>query len=152
MASLPVMLFLMTLLLPSIFTEGNVLTQTQKGPIISADHKTNHSAVLEKTDYQSEENIKEVLERIICASHQDQILFENLANDNQHKLRLSQFLTALSKCLQKHGVLGNVSHVVLTLRFTGFRYQQDNYIFQVVLLLDEFLKKVGKVLTSRNSS
>uniref|UniRef100_A0A8C2MM71 Uncharacterized protein n=1 Tax=Cricetulus griseus TaxID=10029 RepID=A0A8C2MM71_CRIGR len=38
MSSFPVMLFLITLLLPSMLTEGRVLTQLQKESIISADH------------------------------------------------------------------------------------------------------------------
>ncbi|NP_001242979.1 exocrine gland-secreting peptide 24 precursor [Mus musculus] len=38
MASFPVMSFLISLLLPSMLTEGMVLKQTQKESTISADH------------------------------------------------------------------------------------------------------------------
>ncbi|XP_027298112.1 exocrine gland-secreted peptide 1-like [Cricetulus griseus] len=74
------MLFLITLLLPSMLTEGRVLTPTQKEPTISTSHKTNIKTDLDKIEWQGEGNIIQTLESILLTSHQDQILFEDLVN------------------------------------------------------------------------
>nr|BAF92720.1 exocrine gland-secreting peptide 3 [Mus musculus] len=65
MASLPVMFFFIILLLPSMLTEGRILTQTQKEPTISADHQKNPKAVTLVS--QREPNIQEDFERMLCA-------------------------------------------------------------------------------------
>uniref|UniRef100_A0A8C6H6T8 Uncharacterized protein n=1 Tax=Mus spicilegus TaxID=10103 RepID=A0A8C6H6T8_MUSSI len=98
MASLPVMFFFIILLLPSMLTEGRILTQTQKEPTISADHQKNPKAVT--VDSQREPNIQEDFERMLCAINQEQTFFEDLDNVNQNKfwLNLTKFLAALSKC------------------------------------------------------
>uniref|UniRef100_A0A8C8TXZ1 Uncharacterized protein n=1 Tax=Peromyscus maniculatus bairdii TaxID=230844 RepID=A0A8C8TXZ1_PERMB len=98
MASSPMMLLLITLLMSSMLTEGRVLTQTQKEPAVSADQKTNAKTGLDKVDGQGTGNT-EALERIRLASHQYQTLSEDLANANNHMLDLmSAVLTALRKC------------------------------------------------------
>ncbi|XP_040585458.1 exocrine gland-secreted peptide 1-like isoform X2 [Mesocricetus auratus] len=117
MASFPVMLFLISLLFPSMLTKG----RTQKESIVSVDHETNGKAVLNKIDCQGEGNILETLERILCDSHQNQTLAEDLAKDNKHTVDLCTFLTGLSKsCAQKHPVdLVNYRNMVhRTLEFT----------------------------------
>ncbi|MEJ1285179.1 hypothetical protein NN561_016169 [Cricetulus griseus] len=95
MASFPVMLFLITLLLPSRLTEGRVLTQTQKESMVSDDHKTHVKTAWDKIDCPCELSIKDTLQRNFCASHQYQTAFEDLTNDNQH---LSALLISLRKC------------------------------------------------------
>ncbi|XP_055470514.1 exocrine gland-secreted peptide 1-like [Psammomys obesus] len=113
MNSLPAMLFLTTLLLPSMFTEGRLPKAVmfeaslrhlageqvnlrlhrglwqQPGPLKSA-----WSPVAMWTTVVPQAT----LERMLCSSDQDQTLFEDLASANQHKLNISKILTALRKC------------------------------------------------------
>uniref|UniRef100_A0A8I6GKG7 Uncharacterized protein n=1 Tax=Rattus norvegicus TaxID=10116 RepID=A0A8I6GKG7_RAT len=66
MPSLPVMLFLILLLLPSMLME-EVLMQTQKKPTISSDHKTNKGD-LDMIVSQGEPNIHEDFEMMIISA------------------------------------------------------------------------------------
>nr|BAF92725.1 exocrine gland-secreting peptide 9 [Mus musculus] len=69
MTSFPVMLFLIIVLLPSMCSEGMVLTYSLKETTISADKETTHNTVVRETDYQHERNNKEALEKTLGASH-----------------------------------------------------------------------------------
>uniref|UniRef100_F1M9J5 Uncharacterized protein n=1 Tax=Rattus norvegicus TaxID=10116 RepID=F1M9J5_RAT len=82
---LPVTLFLIILLWPSMITEGRVLTQNQKELSISADHNKNHKSDLDKIEFQGQPNIQKAVEMTICASDKDQTLLEDQANANQDK-------------------------------------------------------------------
>uniref|UniRef100_A0A8C8UCC9 Uncharacterized protein n=1 Tax=Peromyscus maniculatus bairdii TaxID=230844 RepID=A0A8C8UCC9_PERMB len=92
------MLFLITLLMSSMLTEGRVLTQTHNESIISTDHKTNVKTGLYKVDCPCELNIKDTLESNLCAHHQYRTAFEDLTNANLHKLDRSTLLNSLRKC------------------------------------------------------
>eukprot|EP00073_Rattus_norvegicus_P038227 XP_008765146.1 PREDICTED: exocrine gland-secreted peptide 1-like [Rattus norvegicus] len=120
MPSLPVMLFLILLLLPSMLmeesdcyivkylryktvasTSGSDADSKKKPnppPTISSDHKTNKGD-LDMIVSQGEPNIHEDFEMmIISAFDQEQTLLVDQANCCQHNLNLSELLTALSKC------------------------------------------------------
>ncbi|NP_001171054.1 exocrine gland-secreting peptide 4 precursor [Mus musculus] len=107
------MLFLVTLLLPSMLTEGRVLTQTGKETTMSADHKTNHKADLEKNDSQGERNTQEAFEMILCAFNQEKMLLKDQANSGQHELKLSKFFTALSKCGAQNYQVDTVNYRII---------------------------------------
>ncbi|XP_021074148.1 exocrine gland-secreted peptide 1-like [Mus pahari] len=108
MTSLPMMIFLVILLLPSMPTEGRVLTQTQKPSTISTDHKTNQETFLDKTEDNGKPgkpSIKEVYDMVTCAFNQDKTLLEDQSNSDQHNSYLSQLMTNLDKCgAQKYKV------------------------------------------------
>ncbi|XP_028622351.1 exocrine gland-secreted peptide 1-like [Grammomys surdaster] len=152
MAPLPVMLFLITLLLPSMHTEGMVLTETQKDFTTPSNRKTNHKAVLDKTDHKDEGNIQ-APKKEFSASNQDGTLFEDLANANQHELNLSKKVMAQSNCCtQKHQVDPvKFSHMDNRLQGTRVRHQRDNLKQNVINDLDQFFDKEGKILVSRKS-
>ncbi|XP_051008633.1 exocrine gland-secreted peptide 1-like [Acomys russatus] len=147
MASLPVMLFLTTLLFPSMLTEGRVLTQIQKEPTITANHKTNNKTVLGKIDSQGEGNITEALERTLCACNQDQTVTEDQAKANQHSLNQSKFLIALVTCVLHVDPI-NFSHKAHRFPVFRVRQQQDNFMYKDLSFLDGFLFIIEKVLFS----
>nr|XP_038940888.1 exocrine gland-secreted peptide 1 [Rattus norvegicus] len=113
MPSLPVMLFLILLLLPSMLMEesdcyivkylryssdADSKKKPNPPPTISSDHKTNKGD-LDMIVSQGEPNIHEDFEMmIISAFDQEQTLLVDQANCCQHNLNLSELLTALSKC------------------------------------------------------
>ncbi|CAH7221415.1 exocrine gland-secreted peptide 1 [Phodopus roborovskii] len=140
MASFPVM-FLITLPLPSMLTEGKVLTLTQKDPIISADHNTNIKTGLDKSGCEGEGSIVHALERIFLSSHQDQILFEDQANADHYMLDLATVLTTLRKCCtQNHQAEPvNFSSMASGFQVTRASHQQDYFPFYS---LKEFLNLV----------
>nr|XP_042121707.1 hemoglobin subunit alpha-like [Peromyscus maniculatus bairdii] len=152
MASFPVMLFLTTLLLSSILTKGErlslpqTLTQTPKESTTSAGYKANIKAVLDKIDCQGEENIVEALEKMLCASHQVDTSFGDLANADKNMLDLSTVLTSLRTCCAHKQQVepANVSSMAHKPEGPGVGHQQDDSIN----LLDRFLDLVGKVLVS----
>ncbi|XP_021074149.1 exocrine gland-secreted peptide 1-like [Mus pahari] len=145
MTPLPVMFFLLTLLLPSMHTNGRVLTQTQNESTISSTHKTNQKAVLDKTDHQGKEN-KQAPEKVLCAS----IEVEDLVTAHQHKLILSKNKMSQSNCCtQKHQVDPvNLNHMASRLQGTKVRHQEDSSKHKVTICLDEFLDLVQKTLAS----
>ncbi|XP_040585347.1 uncharacterized protein LOC121133287 isoform X2 [Mesocricetus auratus] len=141
MSSFPVM-FLSTLLLSSILTEGRVLTQTQKEPTISADHMTNVKAVLDKVDCQCKGTNTEDLHRVVSASHQDERSSEDLANVSKNMLHLSTVLSALKKLYAPENQVDSVSFCCKAHRPEGTEtaHQQDNstciFICTLVKLLN----------------
>ncbi|XP_040585457.1 exocrine gland-secreted peptide 1-like isoform X1 [Mesocricetus auratus] len=145
MASFPVMLFLISLLFPSMLTKGRVLTHTQKESIISADHKTRVKTDLDKIDCPCELNIKDILQRSPCASHQYQTALEDPTNDNKHKLDLSILLTSLRKCCDYQGDPVNFSNMVHRLQGTRVRHQQE-YMSLSLYPLEECLNLAMTVL------
>ncbi|XP_021041391.1 exocrine gland-secreted peptide 1-like [Mus caroli] len=146
MTPLPVMVFLLTLLLPSMHTDGRVLTQTQNESTISSNHKTDNKAVLDKTDRQDKGN-KQAPEKVFCASIEDQTLVEDLATANQHKLILSK--DKMSQSTQKHQVDSvNLNHMASRLQGTRVRHQEDSSKRKVMVCLEEFLELVKKTLVS----
>uniref|UniRef100_A0A8C6H8C9 Exocrine gland secreted peptide 5 n=1 Tax=Mus spicilegus TaxID=10103 RepID=A0A8C6H8C9_MUSSI len=149
MTPLPAMFFLLTLLLPSMHTDGRVLTQTQNESTISSNHKTNHKAVLDKTDRQDKGN-QQAPEKVFCASIEDQTLVEDLATANQHKLILSKNKMSQSNCCtQKHQVDPvHLSHMASRLQGTRVRHQEDSSKRKVMVCFDEFLDLVKKTLVS----
>ncbi|XP_052599935.1 hemoglobin subunit alpha-like [Peromyscus californicus insignis] len=146
MASFPVMLFLTTLLLSSSLTKG----ETQKESTTSADHKANVKAVLDKIDCQGEENIVEALEKMLCASHQDDTSFGDLANDDQNMLDLSTVLTSLRKCCAHKQQVEPVNVSSMAHRPEGPRvgHQQEDSTQKYINMLDKFLDLVRNVLVS----
>lgn len=77
----------------------------QKGHTISTDHKIHVRIGLYKINCQGEANTIESLERTLCASHQEKILFEVLAIANHDMIYLTTVLTTLRKyCAHKHQV------------------------------------------------
>ncbi|XP_028622536.1 exocrine gland-secreted peptide 1-like [Grammomys surdaster] len=146
MAPLRVTLFLITLLLPSIHTEESVLTETQKDSTTSSNRKTNHKAVLDKTDHQGDGNIQDP-EKVFSASKQDKTLFEDFANGNQHELNPSKNKMSRSNyCTQKSTV--NFNHIDNRLQGTRVRHQRDNFKYKGILDLDEILYLAIKRLAS----
>ncbi|XP_028622537.1 hemoglobin subunit alpha-like [Grammomys surdaster] len=145
MVSFPVMLFLITLLLPAMHPER----RNQKEPTTSAEHEKNLKAVVDKIDSQSERNITESLERTFSDSHQDQKLFENRVN--QPKVNLSRMLNILHKCsAQNHQVeTVNFRRMPHRIQATKLRYHQNNYKKQVLYSVDEFLTLVRNELISK---
>ncbi|XP_040585551.1 uncharacterized protein LOC121133343 isoform X2 [Mesocricetus auratus] len=101
MSSYPVMLFLITLLLSSILTEGRVVTQTKKEPTISADHMTNVKPELDKGDSQYKGTNTEDLHRVVSASHQDERSSEDLANTQKEIILSAVHLTNIKAVLDK---------------------------------------------------
>ncbi|NP_001033589.1 exocrine gland-secreted peptide 1 precursor [Mus musculus] len=95
MTSLPVLLFLIILLLPSMITEGRVLTQTGKEATIFADQKTNHEADLKNPDPQE---VQRALARILCALGELDKLVKDQANAGQQEFKLPKDFTGRSKC------------------------------------------------------
>nr|XP_034377177.1 exocrine gland-secreted peptide 1-like [Arvicanthis niloticus] len=150
MAALPVILFLITLLLTAMHTEQRVLTETQEDSTASYNQKTNHKAVLDKTDYQGDGNIQDH-EKIFSASKKDQTLFEDLTSANQHELNPSKDMMAQSNCFtQKHQVDPvNFNHIDIRLQGIRVRHQGDNFKHKPILDLDEALRSVQKTLVSR---
>uniref|UniRef100_A0A8C6H9Q3 Exocrine gland secreted peptide 6 n=1 Tax=Mus spicilegus TaxID=10103 RepID=A0A8C6H9Q3_MUSSI len=108
MTSLPMMIFLVILLLPSMPTEGRVLTQTQEQSTISADQKTNQETFLDNIESKGKPgnpSIKEAIEMVSCAFDQDKTLLEDQSNSDQPSLNLSKLMTTLNKCgAQKYKV------------------------------------------------
>ncbi|OBS67773.1 hypothetical protein A6R68_03686, partial [Neotoma lepida] len=104
-----------------------VLTQTQKESIVSADRKTNVKTGLDKADCPCELNIKDTLEKNLCAHHQLGTAFEDLTNANLHKLDLSTLLTSLKKCCgyMNQGDPANFSNMAHKLHRN--RDQQQNF-------------------------
>ncbi|XP_076413208.1 hemoglobin subunit alpha-like [Peromyscus maniculatus bairdii] len=150
MASFPAMLFLTTLLLSSILTKGESLTQTQKESTTSAGYKANIKAVLDKIDCQGEENIVEALEKMLCASHQVDTSFGDLANADQNMLNLSTVLTSLRTCCAHKQQVepANISSMAHRPEGPGSGDQQDDSTQKYVIMLDRFLDLVSKVLVS----
>ncbi|XP_051008632.1 exocrine gland-secreted peptide 1-like [Acomys russatus] len=156
MASLPVMLFLIILLLPSMLIEGRVSIKwavtsdlpdnfTQNEFSTSADHRTDPKAALDKTDCQGEVHNIEKLEKMLCASHQDQLLSEDLANANQHKLNLCKTLTTLSECFTQKQQEDSVIFKRKGTRIPRSRIRpqkdniEDNLIYILLRPLKEFI-------------
>lgn len=66
-----------------------VLIEIQKDPTISADHKTNIKAILEKIVYQNIRNNLEDVNQMLHGSNQDPILFKSIQSINRPKIKLS---------------------------------------------------------------
>ncbi|OBS81964.1 hypothetical protein A6R68_24046, partial [Neotoma lepida] len=117
--------------------------QTQKGSTTSADRKANIKAVLKKIDCQGDEDIIEALEKMLCASHQDETSFEDLANADQNMLGMTTVLTSLRKCCaHKHQVQPrNFSSKADRPEGTGVGQQQDDFKKNLIDMLDKFLTK-----------
>ncbi|XP_021010471.1 exocrine gland-secreted peptide 1-like [Mus caroli] len=150
MASLPVMLFFIILLLPSILTEGRILPQTRKEPTISADHPKNPKAVT--VDSRREPNFLEAFERMLCAIDQEETLFEDLTNGNQKKswLNLTKFLDTLSKCGAQNQQVDtvNFSNMSLRLQEASVMDQEGNDLMLVFYSFEDYVNVLTRVLSS----
>lgn len=62
-----------------------------KEPTMSTEHKTDVKDVLDKFDSQGKSSSVESLQQLFNNSPQDQMLFEGLANADQHLLDLSLY-------------------------------------------------------------
>ncbi|KAL6053900.1 hypothetical protein STEG23_003727, partial [Scotinomys teguina] len=126
-----------------------VLDQIQKESTTSADHKADIKAVLNKIDCQGEENIKETLEKVICASHQNDTSFEDLANADENMLDLSTALTSLRKCCAHKHPGQPLNFNSRARRPEEPRDGQQQKIFKkFTYMLNEFLDLVKNVLVS----
>lgn len=78
-----------------------------KEPTMSTEHKTDVKDVLDKFDSQGKSSSVESLQQLFNNSPQDQMLFEGLANADQHLLDLSIHLASTSSNgpskLEPHG-------------------------------------------------
>ncbi|XP_021041345.1 uncharacterized protein LOC110312140 [Mus caroli] len=84
-----VMFFTLTLLLPSMLTEGRVLPETQKEPKIFTCHKTNGNNVLEEIDCKNMRINREDVGQNLQGSFQINIEFQGLFNDFLLSIRSS---------------------------------------------------------------
>ncbi|XP_013206432.1 exocrine gland-secreted peptide 1-like [Microtus ochrogaster] len=148
MTSFPVMLFLITLPLSSILTEGRVLPQKQS--LTPAEHTRNVKTVLDKIDCQDKENDIEALKGLFCVSHQDETSIDDMIDANQNNSYLSTVLTAVRKlCTNKHQEDPVNSHNMAN-KAAGTRVdqQQEYFTCKVIFPLDDFIEIVANVLVS----